>query len=66
MDASRAIAAAKQLVRSGIDVVNIADGPRASARMSNLALAVRMLEAGVEPLLHVCCRDRNTLGWCRT
>lgn len=62
MDASRAIAAAKQLVRSGIDVVNIADGPRASARMSNLALAVRMLEAGVEPLLHVCCRDRNTLG----
>jgi homocysteine S-methyltransferase len=62
MDASRAIAAAKQLVRSGIDVVNIADGPRASARMSNLALAVRMLQEGVEPLLHVCCRDRNTLG----
>lgn len=62
MDASRAIAAAKQLVRSGVDVVNIADGPRASARMSNLALAARMLQEGVEPLLHVCCRDRNTLG----
>lgn len=62
MDASRAIAAAKQLVRSGVDVVNIADGPRASARMSNLALAARMLQEGVETLLHVCCRDRNTLG----
>lgn len=62
MDPSRAIAAAKDLVRHGVDVVNIADGPRASVRMSNLALAVRMLQEGVEPLLHVCCRDRNTLG----
>lgn len=62
MDPARAIEAAKHLVRHGVDVVNIADGPRASARMSNLALAVRMLQEGIEPLVHVCCRDRNTLG----
>ncbi len=62
MDAARAVAAAKNLVAHGVDVINIADGPRASARMGNVALAVRLLEAGVEPLLHVCCRDRNTLG----
>jgi methionine synthase / methylenetetrahydrofolate reductase(NADPH) len=62
MDPSRAIAAAKHLLAHGVDVINIADGPRASARMGNLALAVDLLREGVEPLLHVCCRDRNTLG----
>jgi methionine synthase I (cobalamin-dependent) len=62
MDPSRAIAGAKMLVAAGVDVVNIADGPRASARMSNLALAVRLIGEGIEPLLHVCCRDRNLLG----
>lgn len=62
LDPSRAIAGAKELVRHGVDVINIADGPRASARMGNLALAARLLLEGVEPLLHVCCRDRNILG----
>ncbi len=62
MDPSKAVAAAKHLLAHGVDVINIADGPRASARMGNLALAVKLLREGVEPLLHVCCRDRNTLG----
>jgi homocysteine S-methyltransferase len=55
--------AARLLVSAGADVINIADGPRATARMSNMALAVRMQEAvGVETLMHVCARDRNLLG----
>ncbi len=62
MDPSRAIEGAKTLVKSGVDVINIADGPRASARMMNLALAVRLVQEGVDPILHVCCRDRNLLG----
>jgi methionine synthase I (cobalamin-dependent) len=62
MDPSKAVAAAKHLLANGVDVINIADGPRASARMGNLALAVNLIREGVEPLLHVCCRDRNTLG----
>lgn len=53
----------RMLKASGIDAINIADGPRASARMSNLAMAVRVEQTvGIETLLHVCCRDRNTLG----
>ena len=45
------------------DVVNIPDGPRATVRMSNLALARLVLETtSVEPLLHVCARDRNLLA----
>jgi homocysteine S-methyltransferase len=63
LDASRAVAAARMLRAGGVDVVNIADGARAQARMSNLALAVRVeREAGVETILHVCGRDRNLLG----
>lgn len=58
-----AIAAARMLVQHGADVINIADGPRATVRMSNLALALKMQSTlGIETLLHVCCRDRNLLG----
>ncbi|MDP9148784.1 MAG: methylenetetrahydrofolate reductase, partial [Myxococcota bacterium] len=60
---SRAVAAAKALKAGGVDVVNIADGARAQARMSNLALAVRVQrEAGIDAILHVCGRDRNLLA----
>jgi methionine synthase / methylenetetrahydrofolate reductase (NADH) len=62
-DPSKATAAVRSLLEAGVDVVNIADGPRATARMSNLALCTRVLgETGVEPILHVSCRDRNFLG----
>ena len=63
LDPSRAVAAAKMLKDGGVDVVNIADGARAQARMSNVALAVRIQNAvGMETILHVCGRDRNLLG----
>jgi homocysteine S-methyltransferase len=63
LDPTPALDAARRLVAGGIDVINIADGARAQARMGNLALAVRMQEElGVETLLHVCGRDRNLLG----
>ncbi len=63
LDPSKAVAAARSLKAGGVDVVNIADGARAQARMSNLAMAVRIQrEAGLETILHVCGRDRNLLG----
>jgi homocysteine S-methyltransferase len=63
LDISRALEAARALTRHGVDVINIADGARAQARMSNVALAVQMKqELGVETILHVCGRDRNLLG----
>jgi homocysteine S-methyltransferase len=63
LDPTAAIDAARMLTGGGIDVINIADGARAQARMGNLALAVRMqAELGIETLLHVCGRDRNLLG----
>ncbi len=54
---------ARKLFHFGIDAINIPDGPRASARMSALALAVTILQkVGIEPVLHFACRDRNVIG----
>lgn len=55
--------AARALDRHGVDAVNLPDGPRASARLSNIATAaILSRETNIEPLLHFCCRDRNLLG----
>lgn len=63
LDLTKALAAAKTLAAGGVDVINIADGARAQARMGNLAMAVRVQEhVGLETILHVCGRDRNLLG----
>ena len=46
-----------------VDAINVADGPRASARMSAQALCVLMqTRVGIDTILHYTCRDRNLLG----
>ena len=51
------------LLAGGVDIINIADGPRATARMSNLAVCAHLAATTtVEPILHVCSRDRSFLG----
>jgi methionine synthase I (cobalamin-dependent) len=63
LDPSRALEGAKMLLANGVDIVNVADAPRAMARMSNLAFCSLLLERyGIQPILHVCGRDRNLLG----
>ncbi|MGH9312236.1 MAG: bifunctional homocysteine S-methyltransferase/methylenetetrahydrofolate reductase, partial [Vicinamibacterales bacterium] len=54
---------ARALKIHGVDIVNVPDGPRASARMSALAMAVLVQQqTGLEPILHYACRDRNLLS----
>jgi homocysteine S-methyltransferase len=63
IDASREIAGAKLCADHGIDAINVPDGPRASARMSaQVTCQLIQQEAGIEAVLHFCCRDRNILG----
>jgi len=63
LDPSRALEGAKMLLDSGVDIVNVADAPRAMARMSNIAFCSLLLgRHGIQPILHVCGRDRNLLG----
>lgn len=63
VEAQKAVEGAAMLKAAGVDIVNIADGPRAVARMgpSSLAHLVRA-HCGMESLVHYCCRDRNLLG----
>lgn len=64
IDPGKAIEGAAMLHAAGIDVVNIADGPRAVARMGPSALSqlVRARTPALETVVHYCCRDRNLLG----
>jgi methionine synthase / methylenetetrahydrofolate reductase(NADPH) len=63
LDASRELEGAKLCKRAGIDCVNVPNGPRASARLSAAALCHMIhQQAGMETLLHFCCRDRNVLS----
>ena len=63
LDPRKSIVAAQMLQAAGVDVINIADGPRASVRMSNWALGKRVRDdLDMEVILHVCARDRNLLG----
>ncbi len=60
---AKEIEKAKKLFYHGIDAINIPDGPRASARMSAMAMAVMIQqEVGIEAVLHIACRDRNIIG----
>ncbi len=46
-----------------VDAINVADGPRASARMSAQSLCVLLqTRVEIETILHYTCRDRNLLG----
>ncbi len=63
ISAEREVGMARQLFHHGVDAINIPDGPRASSRMSALALAVLIQQrVGIEVLLHYTCRDRNVIG----
>jgi methionine synthase I (cobalamin-dependent)/5,10-methylenetetrahydrofolate reductase len=63
IDFRKELEGAKYLKAAGIDAINIPDSPRASARMSNLALCILIQQqAGLETVLHFTCRDRNVLS----
>ncbi|MGC2695014.1 MAG: bifunctional homocysteine S-methyltransferase/methylenetetrahydrofolate reductase [Candidatus Angelobacter sp.] len=63
VDCRKEVEGAKFLKAAGIDAINIPDSPRASARMSNLALCILVQQqAGIETVLHFTCRDRNVLS----
>lgn len=62
-DLARVCARARQARAAGFDCINIPDGPKASARLAALAMAVGIeREVAVETMMHYVCRDRNLLG----
>ena len=62
-DIAKPLEGARLLLEHQVDAINIPDGPRASARMTGLALAVLLQnQVDIETVLHYTCRDRNLLG----
>jgi methylenetetrahydrofolate reductase (NADPH) len=60
-DPRRTLEAATAL-KGLVHAVNVTDGSRAVMRMSSLAVCRLLLEAGIEPVLQLTCRDRNRIA----
>lgn len=44
------------------DAVQLPDNPAARMQVSSLALATELLRSGIEPVVHLTCRDRNRVA----
>ncbi|GIP32944.1 bifunctional homocysteine S-methyltransferase/methylenetetrahydrofolate reductase [Paenibacillus sp. J2TS4] len=54
---------AAALTEAGVDSITMADNSLAMTRMSNLSTGYLVKEKlGMRPLLHIACRDRNSIG----
>jgi homocysteine S-methyltransferase len=57
------IQGARELKEAGATAVTLADNSLAILRVSNVAAAVLLKqEAGIMPLIHIACRDKNLIG----
>ncbi len=63
IDPAPMLTQARALAAGGVDAVNVPDGPRAASRMGALLSGLLIArDAGIEPVVHYACRDRNLLG----
>src|ERR1051325_8282351 len=63
LEFERIVEGSKALKAAGTDSITLADNSLAGVRMSNVAMGSLIKErAGVIPLIHVSCRDRNLIG----
>lgn len=50
------------LLRPAVDAVQVTDNPGAQVHMSGLAASALLLGEGIDPILHMTCRDRNRIA----
>ncbi|MEV2907936.1 bifunctional homocysteine S-methyltransferase/methylenetetrahydrofolate reductase [Paenibacillus larvae] len=63
LDINKFMVGAKALKDACVDAITMADNSLAVTRMSNLALgALVQQRLNVRPLVHIACRDRNSIG----
>ena len=62
LDIGRYLTGAAHLHEAGADFITLADNSLGTVRVSNMALAALLKDKGIEPLVHVACRDRNLIG----
>ncbi|HLR65349.1 MAG TPA: bifunctional homocysteine S-methyltransferase/methylenetetrahydrofolate reductase [Pseudogracilibacillus sp.] len=63
LDITEYMEGAKALKEAGADAITLADNSLATPRIGNIAMATLIKEqVGIEPLVHLTCRDRNLIG----
>lgn len=62
LDITEYVQGAKALKDAGVDAITLADNSLATPRISNVAMATILQQHGIEPLVHLTCRDRNLIG----
>lgn len=51
-----------EILRPLVDALQVTDNPVAEVQMSALAAAALLLQQGIDPLMHMTCRDRNRIA----
>ena len=51
-----------EILRAAVDAVQLTDNPGAQVQMSGLAAAALLLQQGIDPIIHMTCRDRNQIA----
>ena len=51
-----------EILRSAVDAVQLTDNPSAQVHMSGIAAAALLLQQGIDPIVHMTCRDRNRIA----
>ncbi len=62
LEASRYLEGARAIMEAGADAITLADNSLATPRISNMALGSMMKAEGMNPLIHLTCRDHNLIG----
>ena len=59
---ARSLVQQGEILRPAVDAVQLTDNPGAEVHMSGLAAAALLLREGIDPILHMTCRDRNRIA----
>jgi methylenetetrahydrofolate reductase (NADPH) len=51
-----------EVLRPAVDAVQLTDNPGSQVQMSGLAAAALLLPQGIDPVVHMTCRDRNRVA----
>ena len=51
-----------EILRPAVDAVQLTDNPGAQVHMSGLAAAALLLRQGIDPIVHMTCRNRNRIA----
>ena len=51
-----------EILRPAVDAVQLTDNSNAQMQMSGLAAAALLIQQGIDPIVHMTCRDRNRIA----